>query len=220
MTCITRKKDMTKFRVAILLVTLLTACAGPTQPAATPAPTPTVDRLAAPPIPPQPSQADRGAQVYYQVCMACHGDRGQGLTDEWRAAWGEDANCWQSDCHGFDHPQQGFSLIKTCCKVVIGPDTLTRFKNGQELFDYVVTTMPWWNPGYLKRDEFWQATAFLMRAHGAIPDGVTLDEGNAFIFNLHPVASLPGDQRPDALLVSGMLAIVACLLIFQGRLRR
>jgi len=46
---------------------------------------PTVqDRLAAPPTVYPPTQADQGAQVYWFVCMVCHGDRGQGLTDEWR----------------------------------------------------------------------------------------------------------------------------------------
>ena len=48
-------------------------------------PTPTVDRLAAPPTVPAPNQADEGAQLYWLYCQPCHGDQGQGLTDEWRA---------------------------------------------------------------------------------------------------------------------------------------
>ena len=184
---------------------------------ATPAPTPTVDRLAAPPMPEKPTQADQGATVYYQVCMACHGDRGQGLTDEWREVWGEDANCWQSECHASNHPTPGFTLIRTCCKAVIGPGTLARFKNGQELFEYNSTMMPWWNPGYLTVDEFWQVTNFLMRAHNAIPDGVTLDAGNAFIFNLHPVSALPEDTHWQVLVIAGLLAAVAGLFVLQNR---
>jgi hypothetical protein len=100
---------------------------------------------------------------------------------------------------------------------VIGPGTLQRFKNGQELFDYVSNYMPWWNPGYLKTEEFWQVTNFLMRANGAIPDGVTLDAGNAFVFNLHPVSPPPQDNDWQALLVCGLLAVVAGLLFIQNR---
>ncbi len=155
------------------------------------------DRLAAPVLPPHPSQADLGAQVYYQVCMACHGDKGQGLTDEWRAVWGEDSFCWNRECHGSNPPPQGFSFPRTCCKAVIGPGTLVTYKNGQELFNYIVTTMPWWNPGYLKREEYWELTAFLLRAHNALPAGVTVDEHNAYVFKLHPTAPLPGDLRPQ-----------------------
>lgn len=202
-----------------VLVFLLVACASafPAQPQL--APTPTIDRLAAPPLPEQPTQADLGAHVYYQVCMACHGDRGQGLTEEWRLVWEEDYDCWQSECHGNDHPPHGFSFPETCCTAVIGPGTLATYSNGQELFDYTVETMPWWNPGYLKTEEFWQVTAFLMRSNGAIPDGVVLDKGNAFIFNLHPVSALPGNRKPDALLVSGLLAAIAILFFLQNRFR-
>jgi cytochrome c5 len=201
----------------LLAASLLSACAVLPGDQPTPGPTPTVDRLAEPPMPEKPSQADQGHYVYYMVCMACHGDFGQGLTDEWRAEWGEDSNCWQSKCHGNDHPAEGFAIVRTCCKAVIGPTTLQRFKNGQELFDYISNYMPWWNPGYLKTEEFWQVTNFLMRANGAIPDGVTLDAGNAFVFNLHPVAPPPKDNDWQALLVCGLLAVVAGLLFFQNK---
>lgn len=181
------------------------------SPTEQPAPAPAPNRLAAPPLPPNPSQADRGAQVYYQVCMACHGDRGQGLTDEWRSAWGEDSNCWASECHGPNHPPWGFKINRDCCKAVIGPDTLTKFKNAQELFDYISKYMPWWKPGYLKVEEFWQVTAFLMRAHNALPNQVTLDSVNASVFMLRPASPLPGDSRPQVLFLVALLVIAAGL---------
>ena len=190
---------------------------------ATPAPTPTPrpERLTAPGMPEKnPSQADHGAQVYYQVCMACHGDMGQGLTDEWRAIWQEDSNCWQPECHGPDHPSHGFQIEKTCCPAVFGENTLARFDNAQELFIYNSEQMPWWNPGYLTKEEFWQVTAYMIRTHGAMPDEVTLDEGNASIFYLRPEKPLPGDRRPDIWFVSGILTLVAGLLLFQGQLKR
>ena len=183
-------------------------------------PVPITDRLAPPVLPENPSQADKGARVYYGVCMACHGDRGQGLTEEWRAVWEEDGNCWQSGCHGPDYPPGvGFSIPETCCLPVLGPNTLLRYDNGQELYDYITQTMPWWNPGYLKTEEFWQVTAFLMREHNAITDEITLDHSNASSFSVNPASPPPGDLRQEALVVSGMLAATAGVLVWQNRKR-
>lgn len=55
--------------------------AGP-SPTVVPGATPTIDRLLAPPTVPAPNQADEGAQLYWLHCQPCHGDQGQGLTDE------------------------------------------------------------------------------------------------------------------------------------------
>jgi cytochrome c5 len=203
----------------LLMVWSLAACQAVAQ-SVTPAATPTpVDRLAAPPMPPRPSQADYGAQVYYGVCMACHGDRGQGLTDEWRAVWGEDANCWQSRCHGPDHPPEGFVIPETCCTAVLGAGTLTRFNTAKELFDYLTDTMPWWNPGSLTREQFWQLTAFLMRGHNALPDEITLDESNAAVFNVHPNVPPPENPRTSVLLVSGLLLLAAIFFAASAHYR-
>ena len=46
------------------------------------------DYTISPVMPDDPELVDIGADVYYQICLACHGDWGQGLTDEWRATWG------------------------------------------------------------------------------------------------------------------------------------
>ena len=90
----------------ILLATPAVSAAPAPQGTATPQPTqpPTFDvsRLEQPPTAAPPGQLDRGASYYWGVCMACHGDYGQGLTDEWRNSFGEDRNCWESGCHGPD----------------------------------------------------------------------------------------------------------------------
>jgi hypothetical protein len=213
---------LTKMRPLIFIVfiaLLLGACSSTPAAAEEPTPTPVVDRLAAPPLPENPTQADLGAQVYYQVCMACHGDRGQGLTEEWRAEWGVDSNCWQSGCHGPDHPPWGFSIQKTCCPPVIEGTMLTRFKNAKELFQYLVDTMPWWSPGSLTTEEYWQLTAFLVRKHGGLPENVELEPVNAVVFNLHPSVPPPGDQRPQIILVASLLILAAGFFLVQNRLR-
>ena len=51
----------------------------------TPSPAPETSWLILPPIPAGATQADIGAEIYALVCRDCHGDRGQGLTDEFRA---------------------------------------------------------------------------------------------------------------------------------------
>jgi hypothetical protein len=199
---------------------ILTGCVPKAQvaPKAVPVAIPKMDRLSAPKMPALPVQADYGANVYYQVCMACHGDRGQGLTNEWRSAWGEDSNCWTSKCHGPKHPPQGFEFPQVTSPVV-GDGTLVRFDNAQQLHDYVVQTMPWWSPGSLKSDQYWQVTAFLMRSRGALPDGVTLGSGNALAFPVHPNQPLRGNNRPEVLFIASILSASGLFLLIQNRMR-
>ena len=129
-------------------------------------PTPTEDRLAAPEMPAEPGQADLGAMVYYLVCMSCHGDRGQGLTDEWRSAWAEgDQNCWQPKCHGANHPEHGFELVRYVPPVV-GESVMARYETAASLHAYISERMPWQDPGAQTEEEYWQVTAHILRANG------------------------------------------------------
>lgn len=129
-------------------------------------------------MPAVPNQADQGAYVYCQVCMTCHGDIGQGLT-EWRKQLDPpDNNCFQSGCHGKKHPPEGFE-IPTEAPIIIGPDVLKPYANAQELHDYLAKTMPWWKPGYLKSEEYWQLTAWMLRANGYDLGSLQLNETNA-----------------------------------------
>lgn len=150
------------------------------------APTPTapgmlspMDLMEPPPLPDMPDQADLGAQKYYYVCMACHGDRGQGLTEQWMQEWNLGRNaCWASKCHASNHPPEGFKLPKNI-PGVIGPVLTMRFADGLELHDYIAKNMPWHAPGSLKADEYWQLTAFLLRSNGLWVDHSKIDASNA-----------------------------------------
>lgn len=194
-------------------------------------PEPMQDRMAPPVLPQDPTQADLGAQVYYQNCMSCHGDRGQGLTDEWRAAWAEgDQNCWQAKCHAANHPPNGFELVRYV-PPVIGEGRLARFQNAAMLQDYVSTRMPWENPGRLTEDEYWQVTAFLLRANGLAKDQEPLRPQNATEFSLDtidgqdrvelplvtpPEMPPPGRSRVDVWLVLGVGGLLVGVLIMAG----
>jgi len=172
-----------------------------------------------PPMDSEPSQADLGSQVYYQICMACHGDWGQGLTDEWRETWGDDMNCWQSKCHAANHPPWGFAIPKSM-PPLLGMGSLARFQTADELHDSIATTMPWWNPGSLTEDQSWQVTTYLMRERGEITDAVTLDVSNVGIFRLHTQTTLPDDDLPGIILLLVVLSATLLSLVWVFNVER
>ncbi len=161
----------------------------PVQPS--PVPTamasPTLDSwIILPEMPSTATQADVGAEIYRLVCKSCHGDEGQGLTDDWRAKWNpKDQNCWQSKCHSLNHPPDGF-VLPHYVPPVIGPDSLTRFKTTLDLYNYIRTTMPWHAPGTMLDREYWQVTAFLAREHHVDLGDSSLDEERAAKLPLSP----------------------------------
>jgi cytochrome c len=162
----------------------LVACISPAMAQETTTPTPaspavtaTVDRLAAPPTVTSPTQADDGAQLYWLNCQPCHGDQGQGLTDEWRAQYPpEDQNCWARGCHGNVPYENGFKLPKTV-PAVIGDGTLEKFETLGQLYVFIQAAMPFEAPGNLSEEEYLAITAFLARAHD-LGNGARLDVNN------------------------------------------
>jgi len=124
------------------------------------------DRLAPPSMSDPPTLVEQGHYNYYLSCMVCHGDRGQGLTEEWRNAGDPaDANCWQSHCHAANHPPEGFVLPRYA-PPLIGVGTLSRFQTVGQLHGYIQSAMPWQMPGSLDDEVYWQLAAFLAATHG------------------------------------------------------
>jgi cytochrome c5 len=151
-----------------------------------------------PPLPASATQADRGAGVYMLVCSACHGDKGQGLTDAWRATWApEDQNCWQTKCHAPSHPPDGFE-IPHYVPPAIGPMVRARFQTALALHDYVQTTMPWHEPGSIVDDQYWDITAFMLRMMGLDQGNVPLDRQRAAQISLIPAQGEVGAASPAA----------------------
>ena len=129
--------------------------------------TPTFDpsRLAQPPTVVPPAQADNGAQVYWGMCAACHGDKGQGLTDEWRNSYPlEERDCWQSGCHGSDAPENSFEIPQTGIPALAGAGTLSRFSNSFELYRHIHQNMPFLRAGSLTSEEAWSLTAYILQS--------------------------------------------------------
>jgi hypothetical protein len=154
------------FGIALLLAGLFFdgGQAVSSKPQATPAPT--NDRLAEPTLPPAPSQADYGSQVYWLSCLPCHGDKGQGLTDEFRKSYPpEEDYCWDRGCHGEVPYESGFTIPKFI-PGVIGSEAISKFSDAAQLNSYIRVTMPFWQPGSLSEEEAWRVTAFIMRENG------------------------------------------------------
>ncbi len=192
-------------------------------------PTPTIDRLAPPPTVTSPTQADDGAYLYWLNCQPCHGDRGQGLTDEWRAQYPEeDQYCWDSGCHGKRPYEEGFTLPDTV-PALIGDGSLGKFQTLGQLYAYIRTAMPYEYPGALPDEEYLAITAFLARAHDKW-HGTTLTKDNINDMWLQPTplttptpsptttptpaptAVRPFAQGPSLNLAAGMVG----LLLFAG----
>ena len=154
-------------------------------------PRPTVDRLSAPPTVPSPTQADVGEQLYWLHCQPCHGDVGQGLTDEWRAEYPEDhQNCWKSGCHGERPYEEGFTLPDTV-PAIIGDNTLKRFQTLGDVYEFTRATMPFEYPGVLSDEEYLDVTAFLAQEHD-LWNGVPLTE-----VNMRQAQLRPGENTPE-----------------------
>jgi len=124
------------------------------------------ERLEHPAMSDPPTQIQMGHSEYWMSCMVCHGDRGQGLTEEWRTVLDPaDMNCWQSKCHAPNHPPEGFQIPRTS-PLVIGPGALTGYKTAEDLFVYLRDEMPWPFPGLFQDVQYWYLTAFLLDANG------------------------------------------------------
>jgi hypothetical protein len=129
-----------------------------------------------------------GADLYQFYCSTCHGDVGQGLTDEFRATWPEgEQNCWQSKCHIENHPPEGF-ILPRFVPAVIGEKTLVKFRSANDLFVYARAAMPYYKPGRLTDEEYVAITQFLVNenysARGfAAPTGL---DGDLLEVDLHP----------------------------------
>lgn len=132
------------------------------------------DRLAVPVLPESPAQVDEGRELYYYHCMPCHGDRGQGLTDEWRQVWVEDhQNCWARGCHT-GREMAAFPIPRFVPPVTGSTWALSRFQTAEELFSFVRETQPPQRPGVLSDEDYWALTAFLLHENRRLPAGADL----------------------------------------------
>ncbi len=138
-------------------------------------------------LPPDATQLEYGAEIYRLVCSPCHAYDGSGLTDEWRATWNpEDQNCWQSKCHGYNHPSDGFYLPAS--PAVVGPIIPALFETAYDLNIYHFETMPWHNPRSMNEKEVLAVTAFVLQLNQIDPGpNLTAETAKNIRFRSDPV---------------------------------
>jgi hypothetical protein len=145
-------------------------------------PDPTPDRLATPVMPESPTQLDIGRHAYYHNCMPCHGDKGQGLTDEWRAVWVEDhQNCWGRGCHGGGVDDEGFPIPRFVPAVNGAGQALASFRSSDDLYEYLLLTHPPQRPGALSKDEYRALAVYLFREAGRATEETQADARGVMI---------------------------------------
>lgn len=206
------------FTALMVLSTPGASAARNAPPEPEPEPTPYIDpRMQKPVMPEHPTLADQGAEVYWLYCLACHGDQGQGLTDEYRQmAFGEDMNCWTSKCHGYNHPPEGF-IFPRIVPPVVGEGTLKRFITAAELQNYLYTSMPWWKPGLLSMNEAWALTAFLLRQNGSLASGAEFEPEEAATVPVHLAFRSQANDRIGQFIFIAVLGLLAAAVFISNR---
>ena len=149
--------------------------------------------------------------------MPCHGDRGQGLTDEFRQVYPpEDQNCWTSGCHGKRPYANGFTL-PTVVPRLIGQGALSKFKNAAGLHAFISSAMPFQAPGSLDDKLYWDITAFLVRQNGLWSGQGEVNASNAAQIIIPSTAPVPTAAPPPeeggAGSVSWVIPIVALVVL-------
>jgi len=177
----------------------------------TPSPTPTYDPLEEPLLPENPTEYELGRNLYWHWCMTCHGDRGQGLTDAFRAIWEPDhQDCWGRGCHAGRPGDTGFP-IPTVVPAIVDATHLGRFTSVQQLSDFLKATHPPQSPGILEGDEYHAIAVFVftMNQRSLIETPATKTPAATFV----PTATMVVvDSRTNSFPVYA-LAIFALLMI-------
>ncbi len=181
--------------------------------AQTASPTPTYDPIAQPPLPPNPTEYELGRYLFWQHCMPCHGDRGQGLTDEFRAVWVEDhQNCWARGCHSGKWPEEDSFPVPTMVPAVVNEDRLSRFASQQDLFDYLKATHPPQYPGFLQDDEYRALAFFVFTMNDRLPADPTPQP------TITPTPNLPPPSKatqPPGLVPLIALGVILLVILFR-----
>jgi quinol-cytochrome oxidoreductase complex cytochrome b subunit len=182
--------------------------------------TPTFDpaRLAQPPTVYPPAQSDTGAQIYWGMCMSCHGDQGQGLTEDWLNSFPpEEKNCWDAGCHASDAPASSFEIPQTGIPSLAGAGTLSRFSNSFELYRFIIENMPFFRSGSLTSGEAWSLTAFILRMNDREVEGFLLGDTSGAAIPVHHKVSPPESQIPGTLILVGFLILAAIGVSIQSK---
>lgn len=186
-------------------------------------PTSASDPLAQPELPSNPSDLEMGRYLFWRHCMPCHGDVGQGLTDEFRVLWEEHQDCWASGCHGGKRGDEGFP-IPTVIPAIVREDHLMQFSSEEELFEYLKATHPPQYPGHLENEEYHDIVSILltMNDRPAAENASLPTSSPALTTTLLPTIASPtvlspqtDNRLPIPILLAGLVIVVFAAVSFR-----
>lgn len=167
-------------------------------------PTPIDNPLEEPPLPDNPTDMDLGRNLYWHWCMTCHGDRGQGLTDEFRSVWEPGhQNCWGRGCHSGRPGEEGFP-IPTVVPALVNENQLARFASMQELANFLKATHPPQSPGVLQDHEYRVIALFVFSMNAREPVDRAITSTVAPV----PTPTLASSQEATPSLSQGSVILV------------
>ena len=182
--------------------------------------TPTYDALAEPHLPENPTELELGRNLYWHWCMPCHGDRGQGLTDEFRAIWEPDhQNCWERGCHGGQGQDEGLP-IPTIVPGIVNETHLTHFAVVQELSSYLEKTHPPQSPGILESAEYHAIALFVFTLNGrSLIDSSVTDTPVPVVTSKPAYSQVPSSRSyPVSAIIVAVLLVGAFILVVKKSL--
>ncbi len=126
------------------------------------------------------TQVRAGAHTFHVVCATCHGPTGKGYQEARMAFIPDHRECER--CHRPANPalwadtqitaKNSFSIGHP--PALRGTDLLQEYPTPSQLFQYVKTKMPRYDPGKFSDATYVQLTAFLLALNGAMPPGAHL----------------------------------------------
>ncbi len=175
-------------------------------------PTPTYDPLEEPPLPENPTDFELGRNLYWHWCMTCHGDRGQGLTDEFRGIWEpEHQNCWGRGCHAGRPGDTGFP-IPTVVPALVNESHMAQFASVQELADFLKATHPPQSPGILKDEEYHAIAIFVFTMNMRSLDDIPSTETPIATFVPTPTTIPPKESKSNSFPLYALITFTLLLL--------
>jgi mono/diheme cytochrome c family protein len=135
-------------------------------------------------------KAGPGGELYDKECSACHGKRGEGLTNAPPVIGSGALPTYPRDQSLSTNPALSNAASQQQQDSSRPPGAPSRdpFRTAKDLFDYTSTKMPLpkSRAGSLKPEEYWAIVNFMLMAHGsAVPDG-GVNESNAASVQLTP----------------------------------
>lgn len=117
-----------------------------------------------------------GGELYDRECAACHGKRGEGLTNAPAVIGAGALPTYPREQSLSTNPALSSNVQQQAQDSSRPPGAPSRepFVTAQNLYDYVSSKMPLpkSRAGTLKPEEYWAITSFMLIAHGsAVPEG-------------------------------------------------